>query len=108
MEGHIVERCEGEDNPRVTCFGRVSLVGVQIVLWSSVPIRFGIKRKIFSVSTMSSIFAVAGLLGVPFPLALRLVAAIVFEQCVVVERGSVYGLSEGRGQSYEVVVVDKR
>lgn len=41
----------------------------------------------FSVSTISSSLAVAGPLGVPFPLAPRLVAAIVFEEWKEVECG---------------------
>lgn len=31
MEGHVVEGCKGEDDSRVSCFGRVSLMGVSVV-----------------------------------------------------------------------------
>lgn len=69
VEGHVVERCDGEDDARVACGGcqrdAGTLAKLATMCWEGVPIMLGQKRKMFSWSAASGA-AGAGALPLPF------------------------------------------
>lgn len=69
MEGHVVERGDGEDNARVACdetrVSNVMVISLE-ARWAAIPMMLGQNRKIFSLGPLSEGSVLVAPLPFPF------------------------------------------